>query len=252
MNKQPWMGFFAAYESKRFNFAISSQGKVTLTPMNEKGKPVSSRNEIRIAFGIEEVLPNGKTTTKEIKVESLESAEAATDKLQKTVIRGKVAGDAAFEAFIEQDRGIISMGGHVTDTGTLTKNPIRFTIRATIPDVYEKVEKNGEKALKAFEKRIKDDSLDLEWTDGKRLKEALDKPVDVNSKEINGPGITDLELELSAYGGSKIYCSASENSAITLSGKAAPSPLNGGFTIRWLADAAKDPQGKARLKLLVK
>jgi hypothetical protein len=250
LNEQPWLGYFTAFESKKYHFGVMSVGKAMLTPMGDKGTAVSHALAIPIQIGIEEVLPDGKVTMKEIKPETLSSAEAASDKLVKTVIKGKVTGDAAFEATIEQDRGVISLGGRVVDPGTL-KNPLRFAIRVRFPEAYKYNNPKDKKEEKAFEKKIEDDRIDMKWTDGKRKKQELNVAMEAASKDLNGPGIAAAEIEISAYKGKKFLFIASENSAMTLwNSKVAP--LHEGFTINWRPDPEKDKEGKARLSFEVK
>lgn len=251
LNEQPWLGYFKVYENSRCQFTISPHGKATLAPTNAKRKPVGATKEIRIYFGIEEVLPDGNTRLKKLQPDTLESADPASEGFEKTVIRGKVTGGAAFEAAFEQERGTISIGGRVTDPGTLTANPIRFVVRVNLPNIYASVEKEGKEDLKSFRKRIRGDRIELKRTDGSRYKETLDQPVDANSKEINGPGIADAEIKLSAYDGKKLRFSASTHSSITLHNDQA-APLHEGFSLHWLPDAAKDPQGRSRLSIEVR
>jgi hypothetical protein len=251
LKKQPWIGYFAVFENRDCQFSVDTNGVAYLTLMNPKGEPMGEATKIAVSFVVEEILPNGETRLKKIKKGSLESTDPATDKLGKITFHGKVTGDAAFEVIIEQERGDVFIGGRITDTGTLTKAPLRFTVRVKVPNVYAEVEKEGRMALKIFEKRIKDDHLDLKWTDGKRLKQNFTDRVDVTSKEINGPGIANAEAEINYYNGKKLRFAATEGSAFTLWNDT-PAPLHEGFTVNWVVDAAKDPTGKSRLSLQVK
>lgn len=251
LKKQPWMGYFAVFESRYYQFSVDTNGAATLTLMNPKGEPMGEATEIAVSFVVEEILPNGEARLKKIKKGSLESTDLATDKLGKITFHGKVTGDAAYEVTIEQERGDIFIGGRITDKGTLTKDPLRFTVRVKVPNVYADVEKEGRMAQKAFEKRIKDDRVDLKWSDGKRLKQNFTDRVDLTSNEINGPGIVNAEAEINYYNGKKLRFAATEKSAITLWNDT-PAPLHEGFTVNWVVDAAKDPTGKSRLSLQVK
>lgn len=251
LKKQPWIGYFSVFENRHYQFSVDTNGVAALTLMNPKGEPMGVATKIMISFVVEEILPNGEGQIKKTKKGSLESTDPATDKLEKTTLRGNVTGGAAYEVTIEQDRGIISIGGRITDAGALTKNPLRFTVRVKIPNVYAEVEKEGRVAQKAFEKRIKDDRMVLKWTDGKQLKQAFSDRVDMTSKEINGPGIASAEVEMNYYNGKRFLFRAAESSAITLWNDAS-APLYEGFTLNWVADPAKDPDGKSRLSLQVK
>ncbi len=263
LDKQPWLGYYAVFTSKRFNITVLPQGNIKITPMNDKDEPVGKDLAINIDFGIEEIPPDGKAVMKQIKFETLESRDAATEKLEKISIRGKVTGDAEFELNLEQVRGVIFIGGRVLNPGTLTKNPIRFAVRTRIPNAYpyqdnkaddptdRKKEKQAEKSEKEFLKKIKDDSLEVKWTDGKRVKQDFEKVVDVASKDLNGPGITSAVVEISSYMGKRMIFTAAQNSSMTLRNPQ-PEPLHKGFTIFWQADTAKDTEGKARLAIEVR
>lgn len=252
LNEPPWLGYYAAYANKRFQIGLSSKGNITLTPMNEKGDPVSFQLAIDIDAGIEETMPDGKVVMRQIKAETLAAKEPATDELEKVLVTGKVTGDAAFELNIEQTRGIIFIGGRMTDPGTLTKNPLRFALRLRIPTLYKNHKAEDKRAEKAFAKKIEDDRIDMKWTDGKRAKQTFEKALLVDgNKEINGPGITSLELEAGAYKGRRFVFTASPNSSMNL-WNAKEQPLHEGFTINWKADAEKDKDGKARIAIDVK
>ena len=246
-----WLGYFVGFKNKKYQFAITSQGKTTLRVIGEKGEPLNQMMTILVEFLVEETQPDGKSTAKYIKAESLESAQPATNKPQQMVIRGKVTGDAGFEAFVSEDRGVISLGGRLLDPGTLT-NPTRFSIRLKVPKAYPYAKAAGNKKEEKEQKdKMKDDRLQLSWTDGKRVKLSADKAVDASSAEINGPGISAMQVEFSTYEKRKLELIASPNSMIKLSGNQA-APLHDGFTITWVADPAKDPDAKARLSFEVK
>lgn len=251
LKKQPWIGYFSAFENRDYQLSVDTNGQVAITLMNPKREPMGVATKILISFVVEEILPNGDARLKKTKKGSLESKDPATDKLEKATFRGKVTGDAVYEVIIEQERGVISIGGRITDPGTLTINPLRFTVRVKIPNVYSEVEKDGRAAAKFFEKRIKDDRMVLKWKDGKQLKQPLLESMDVTSKEINGPGIASAEVEISYYHGKRFLFEALENSVITL-WNPSPAPLYEGFTLNWVADPAKDPAGRSRLKVQVK
>ncbi len=197
-------------------------------------------------------MPDGTTKVKQIKPETLESAQPATTKPEKMVIRGKVTGDAGFEVFVNEDRGVISLGGRLLDRGTLTKNPVRFSLRLKFPDAYPSGKAAGDKDKeKALKDKMRNDRLQLTWSDGKRVKPPTDKDVDAGSKEINGPGIVAIQVEFSTYDEKRLEFTASENSLLTLLGGPA-APLHEGFTVTWMMDPVKDPEGNARLSFEVK
>ena len=251
LSKQPWIGYYAGYSGKRFQLGLSAQGDMVLSAFSDKGDKISLILDIKIQAGIEEDMGDGKVVMRQIKPETLSAKEPATDKLEKVVVTGKTTGDAAFELNIEQVRGIIFIGGRMTDPGTLTKNPVNFGVRVRIPSLYKNSKPEGKKGEKEFEKKTEDDELQIKWTDGKKVKQSLMEKVLASSKEINGPGINSVEMESAAYRGRSFVFTASPNSAFTL-WNSEEQPLHEGFSINWKADAEKDKEGKARLAIEVK
>lgn len=260
LTKKPWMGHFAVFKNRNYEITISNQGEMRLSPHTKDGEIFGAYLAFPISIGIEEILPDGRIHWLGILPESLESADPATDKLEKAVIRGKVTGGAAFEATIEEARGIISIGGRVTDPGTATKNPLRFHVLTTIPYFYGGVEKDTPEKLKEFEATIKNDYVETKTTDGKRHKESFITPVNAGSPEITGPGIASAEIELALFQTRKLLLAASENSLMKFANaNQAPTAtgtreraLYEGIIITWTADPAKDPHGRARLAIQVK
>lgn len=252
LEEKDWLGYFVGFQNKKFQFAITSQGKAAIKVIGKKGEPLAKKLTIPVEFLVEEIRPDGKASVKNLMPETLESAQPATLKPQQIVIRGKVTGEASFEVFVNEDRGVISLGGRLLDPGTLTKNPLRFSIRLKFPDAYPSAKAAGDKKEeKELKKKLKNDRLQLSWTDGTRVRQPTDKAVDAGSKEINGPGIAAMQVEFSSYDEKKFEFTASPSSTMTLAGGPA-APLHQGFTLTWLADAAKDPEGKARLSFEVK
>ena len=252
LGEKEWLGYFVGFQNRKFQFAITSHGKAAIKVIGKKGEPLAKNLTIPVEFLVEEIRPNGKPSVKTLIPETLESAQAATLKPQQIVIRGKVTGDASFEVFVNEDRGVISLGGRLLDPGTLTKNPLRFSIRVKFPDAYPNTKAAGDKKeAKELEEKSKNDRLQLSWTDGTRIKQPTDKPIAASSKEINGPGIAAMQVEFSAYDEKKFEFTAAQSSKMTLSGGPA-APLHEGFTVTWMADPAKDPDAKARLSFEVK
>ena len=251
INAQPWLGYFAGFESKRFKFGITSKGDITISPFDDKGREISFVLSIPIDIGIEETMPDGRVVMRQIKPETLESSDKPTSKFEKTTIRGKTTGDAAFEATIEIIRGTIHIGGRLTDPGTLTKNPIRFAVVTRFPSAYRKENPSGKREEKAFQEKIEDDHIALKWTDGKRLKQSFEKEVDAGSAELNGPGISQALVEITAYRGRKYEFAAPENTSMRLR-NTKPGPLHTGFSIIWSPNPEKDPEGKSRFTIEIK
>lgn len=263
--KQPWLGYYAVFSNKDYQFRISAaDSKVMIAPIPQGETPVGDDRSILIEIGIEETLPDGKTIVRPLETGSLETADPATDKLTKVVIRGKSEGNASLEITVEQSRGIISLGSRVMDPGTF-KNPLRCSVATTFPRVMTNRgsepksgisdDRSAKRALKEQEKadtkKLKEDSLSLKWTNGKKRKMTFEKKMDAGTKEINGTGIAAAEIKISDYGKKTVVLNASTNSVMEISNPVSGS-LGAGFSLRWVPDMAKDVDGKARLAVEVK
>lgn len=255
LDKQPWLGYFAAHEGRRFNFGVTSRGEIKLTPLNDKGVEFGPHMALPILIGIEEIQPDGKADMKTIRVDTLKSEQTPTDKLERVVFQGKVSAEAVFEAVIEQKGGVISIGGRMLDKGQFKKNPVRFAVRVRIPNNYpwttEERWKSDPKKVEPFLKKIANDSIELNRTDKKRITWTFEKPVDTASGDLTGPGVSRIEMRMQSFGDRKLLFNASENSVMTIS-NTPNTPLYQGFTLTWIPDPEKDKDGKARLGLTVK
>ncbi len=251
LSDREWLGYFVGFETKNYRFGISSHGEATIKMLGKSGEPLAQKLTIPIQFLVEEVMPSGKVVAKSVIIESLESAQVATNKPKDIVIQGRVTGDAKFEVTVNEDRGVVSLGGRLLDPGTL-KNPLRFSLRLKFGEAYpsEKTVRDR-REQKEFEDKTRGDSLQLTWTDGKRVKQATTKSIDAGSAEVNGPGIAAAQIEFSSYQGNKFLATASASASMKLSNSPAGA-LQDGFMLTWTADPAKDPQGKARLTIDVK
>lgn len=251
MEEKDWLGYFVGIKTKNFQFGVTADGKASIKVLSDKGETVGLKLTIPVVFTVEETLPDGKVIARNIKPESLESAQEPTAKPKDVAFKGTVTGDIGFEVFVTEERGGISLGGRLQDPGAL-KNPTRFSIIAKVPSVYTDTPTDGDKkATKAFEDKIKDDRVQINRTDGKREKFSTTDPVDGGSAEVTGPGLGGVLIDISSYRGKKILLSASPNSSMALK-NASKQPLGDGFSVVWTADPAKDPKAEARLLIDVK
>lgn len=251
LRKAPWINYFAAYENRSFRIGLSTKGVVELTLMKEKDVPVINKLVVPIEFTARETLPDGRVIERKLDPESLASEHEPTSELGSVVIRGKFEGDISFEATLEQSRGSILIGGRITDPGG-SANPMKLGLSAAFAAPYPYVKQDQDEVTGIeFQKKIKDDRINLLWTDRKAVKLALNKEVDASSPAVNGPGISSVEIDIISYVGKKISFAASANSAISMR-NARAQPLRKGFTFHWSPDPVKDRDGKARFAITVK
>ena len=163
-------------------------------------------------------------------------------------------GSVNFELSITEERGGILLGGKIIDPGK-AKNPVRLAIEVRIPNIAPHIpadkDADERKAKKELKRLMKNERLSLKWIDEKSVKPDILEPTDASSPEVSGPGIATLSGEFGKLGGAKLEFAAAPNSALTLSNDPTK-PLLQGFTVRWLAEPAKDKESKARLSLQVK
>ena len=193
-----WLGYFAAHTGRDSLFGVSSKGVISLQLEPSKGKGSNGAGilpsaAMTINVGVEEDMPNGQPSVRTIREESLETKDAPTGKLEKTIIRGKVTGDATFELTIERDKGNIIISNRLTDPGTLTKNPIRPIVALNMKQLYP--HDDGDEPSKTQMKEREKDNLELKWTDGKRKRFSLTDKMDAGTEAVNGPGISVAQVE---------------------------------------------------------
>jgi hypothetical protein len=252
LQEKEWLGYFMGIETNDSKFGITPAGEAWIIVMSKKGDPVSSKLRVLVDFQVEQVMPDGKIIVCAILPQTLESAQAPAVDPKQTVIRGKVKGGASFEMTVENGRNGLLAGGRILEPGTLTANPLRFSIAVKFPNIYEAPEKGGgKKDIKKQDETRKDDLVQLTMANQKKMKLSTTEIIDASSKEINGPGIMGAEITFSRYQGKKFVLAASPNSSLVLSNKIA-GPLEDGFTVTWRADTAKDPNGNARMSIVVK
>lgn len=245
------MGRFAISANSKYNFHIECRGRFELLPEGGRKKKVQETSAIFIEPIIEEVLPDGSFNTRAINYGSLESNDPATDDLEKTTIRGKANGDISFEMTTEVVQGTIFFNGKVTNPGPTIKNPLRFAIRIKIPSLYQRLNIRGPEQEEEFKETLEDDKVSIRWTDGERLKKNFQKNIDASSEEINGPGITSVEIDSAAYAGKKVTITAATNSSLKMSNSASE-PLHKGFQLMWTTDPAKDKDHKTQIAIEVR
>ena len=129
---------------------------------------------------------------------------------------------------------------------------MRFAIRLAFPNAYPS-EKKGfdEEHQREFEKKAGDDTLRLEWAEGKRGKLSTIEPIDAAAKEVSAADIISAQVEFSSWKGRDLKAIATEVSRMALE-VTDGMPLWKGFSLIWSADPSNDPQGSARLEIRMK
>ena len=246
-----WRGYHALHEAQRFTFTIKNDGEMTLIPVRRNREPVAKTKRIKLEYGIEELQPDGTTVFKQTRYGSLEADQEADMDIDKVVFRGTTTGDAVYEVVVEESRDIISIGGRVLDAGELTEHPLRFTVRAHLPNVYEGVSIDDRDDEKAFDRRTRRDYMELVRVDHSKVSLDNDNTETVNPEELTGSGIEEIEMRLSYYE-RRCFFTASRNSGMAVSNSRRPGPWYEGMTLHWTTDPVRDPEHKGRLNLWVK
>ena len=114
LDGKEWTGVFAGYEDSKVRITVSTTGEIVIHPVY-KGGEVRAYVKMPITWGLEVTMPNGRKGIQEVIPDSVTSDDESTDELEKTIIRGKFEGDAEAEVVIEQKRGVLSIGGRITN-----------------------------------------------------------------------------------------------------------------------------------------
>lgn len=247
-----WKDCFAVHEGQRYDFCLQAKGEMWLIPKQRDRDPVALANRIRIHYGIEEVFPDGHTVLKEVYALTLESAQPASRQIRRLVVTGQCTGEARFEMIVEQSRDMVSLGGRVLDAGKLKANPLRFTYRLMMPNVYRAVEIEGRKDQRDFDKRTRGDYLEVLRLDGSRLKLETDEARALKDTDLCKAAVESMEMRLSYYEGRRFFFQSTSESGLVLSDGGHPKPWYEGFVAQWWSDAESDPETKARLSFGVK
>lgn len=249
LGEKPWLGCFAVYKGSKVRLKIHAEGGVLIEPHYEKGEPRPYIN-IPVTYSLERTMPNGAKRLVEVIPASLESDDEETDKFKETVIRGEFEGGAKFEVMIEQKRGMVSLGGRITDPGTYDPMKIQFHVSARVLNFYGRKKLELANNPKAFRALIEEDSLELETTAGKKQEFDFIEARDLAAEEFNGPGVAEAVVEIGSIKRRLVF-EASGDSAIRLSNRKG-TPLNEGMVVNWTPDAGKDPRAEARFVIEVR
>jgi hypothetical protein len=263
----PCLGFFAAHRDNRIEFGIASNGELRFMPAIS-GKPagpfLSGRYTMTILPRVMDTRSDGKPSVRKVEIPSLESPDQPADRLEKTTIRGKVTGGAAFEIHVEQNRGSILLAGRLLEPGKL-KNPQPFALQIKVPNLmtggeketlakFNKAKEDDRKAQRErrdFMREFRDDRVMVRWSDGKQEVFKLGDGIDDRAKAINGPGIEELRLESERYGGRRIFFTAEPGSKLVLT-PTRQGTLLAGFTLDWTPVPAGGEGKLSRLAISVR
>ncbi|MEP2774346.1 MAG: hypothetical protein ABJQ29_17095 [Luteolibacter sp.] len=240
MKREPWEGHFIGIEERKFQFGFLTNGEAELNPVDSRGNKISKTNPIEIEFKILETAPDGTVVSKQIKEESLTSTTEATKNPSDPVtITGKTTGDASFQITITPGSKTISLTGAVTDPGTL-KNPLTFVISAKFTP-YNYQSSTDEDSLKAFEKKIKREDLNLELLSGETKSIPFTERLDLG--EEFPEGFKHIQLETHAYGETEFSLQATGTSKIVSDGDRRDYLWNS-FTLHWVPDPNATPESQ--------
>lgn len=260
-----WLEYHAVYDDKHFRFDINAKGELHITPKRgSTGKPVSWKLALKLDYGIEETRADGSKLLRRIERDSISSASRPNNAFTGTTLRGTTQGGAKLELDIAQERGVMSLGGRITDHGNLNPANTRVVIRVRVPDAHSDSASGGEskpddgeerdkrderrkqrEREEKFEKKIDDDRLDLVRPDGTKLKLEFGDPIEAASADLNAGGFQSAEFRIATYTERRFRVSAPAGSALTL-WNSRNAPLHEGFTIEWSG------HGKAPLQLEVR
>lgn len=244
MSKLPWIGYFMAAKSKKYQITITTAGSAKLDVLNNLGIVDHGFPSVGISFFIIETLPDGKNVRRALIPESLTSDQPATvDPTKPMSFRGQVEGNATFEAMYYPERGGFSFGGKVTDKGTLT-NPISF---AVVADFYPYAV-IGKDKLEATEKLAKRDTIRFETTLRKR--DEIEFLAEASSATAEPDQMTKAEISTEGFNRLSFKLLASSGTSFTLTSMNEKRFLEG-FSLLWKTDP-KTLNNAQRISFVVK
>lgn len=244
LNEKPWLGWFAGMEAKGLRFGIMPDGEGVLIPMKSKNEDGSKNSWIRIEPVIEEVMPDGKVVSKKIDPDGFTPLTESSVEAEEMAYQATVTGGAKFEAHFAVDRDEITAGGKILENGEL-KNPLRLVFRVKIPNGYEYV-----KEMEDLEDKAKRDKLNLVLVDRSKLK--VGSLEEVSGEELTGVGIASADIDFDGLKSSGIELETGTSGVFRLETSGDKAPLYKGFTMAWVPDPEKDPEGKSRFTLTYK
>jgi len=211
LSDQEWANYFLAIETREFKFGITSKGEETFHPLNKSGKIQSVYTPVKFNIEILEIDPDGKTVSKQIREDSLETNDSAILNPRIPVTyRGKVTGDAAFQVTFTPERDGFGVAGKITDQGDL-KHQLKLVVSIGF-DPYRKLSNPDKSELKTFESRTRRDHLKVNVSFSEKDKFDLDEKVNLQEKFPDGAeslsyradGYDSIDFGLRAHGNSKL------------------------------------------------
>jgi hypothetical protein len=168
-----------------------------------------------------------------------ESAEAT-----KIHYRGTVTGEAKFEVSMEIDGDTIYCSGRILDKGKLTKNPIRFAVYVTVPNVYRNT-----KDEESLEEKLKADRFEFVLADKKKKKFKGGDTLDGIAKEAKV--IQSMEADIDYFDGPRFELDAGDIGTLEFVNPGSD-PVGEGFNLVWVPDPAKNEGGQGKLMIRFK
>lgn len=243
MTQQPWLNWYAGTDARGFRFGVDVKGEAKLMPFKKSDELVSTREWIEIEPVIEHVLPDGQVVKKTTQEDGFEAITPSGNEAETITYRGTVTGGAKYETTFEVGGKDVAAGGRIIDKGTLTEGTLRFSLRVKIPNAYPHVDDEDK-----LEDMADSDKIELVLADGKKLKFDGFEPVD--GAEIT-TAIDEAKVDFDGYKSGRVEVESGDGGDFEMwtGGKKS---LYKGFSLNWMHDEVKDPQGKARLELTLK
>ncbi|GAA5482564.1 hypothetical protein [Haloferula sargassicola] len=243
LDHDPWTGWFAGYQDRKFRFGVNREGEAFLMPMKNRDETIYNKNWIRITPVIEQLREGRGPITKKVEMNGWTALTEASEEAEKIAYRGTVTGGAEFEVTMEIDGSTVRLGGRLVGKGTLTDEDLRFALRIKIPNLYS-YERDEEK----LEDKTRDDRYEFVRIGGK--KEKWDGWTELRGEEISEEGFVSARIEIEPYD-ARLELTAGEGGKFELwTGK--KQRLHRGLGVNWIHLPAKDPKGEARFELTFK
>lgn len=232
LQDKPWLGCFAGYEDRSFDFALGTGGESDLF-FKEGGDRVSRFLAFKVRYVLEEKI-NDRWVRRTMAEDGFETSDKATDDPEKMTFTATYTGDTKVEVVHEFEKGEVLIGIKIVEKKT--DNPIRCGVVVTIPDIYRGLEE-GELSKRDLRKKV-DAEVEGETLEGKRLKADLYELPKLGSADYFEGGAKTFTIEAERIAGREVTLSLAEEETGRIDVDQTR-PAMHGFSLNWWPDPEK-------------
>ena len=248
MDDNEWLGVYAGYDWKSFDFKYGVDGKseIHFKRGNERG---STREFLDIKYLLEEKIGR-KWVRRQISKEGFTYADEAGLVEEKVSVTATYTGNTQVEITHEFEEEELSIRARIA--GKETENEIRFSVSISVPHLWrnDAGEKLSERELK---KKLEGAFVEaVRAKDGKKLKLGMWLETDLTDPENFGEGASEVLLDIKRFSRRKTLISVENPDHGALIPSNRGEHFYSGLKLTWLPDLQSLEKSDCVLKLSVK